>query len=84
MPSPGAFIFTVDAFPGQGAVAEGKLKVLISGNAFTVTNPVEAGADVHPLPSVTVTLYIPPPAVVILALVVFCVVAVKLPGPLHE
>jgi hypothetical protein len=57
---------------------------LIAGNAFTVTETVVPGNEKQPKLSVTVTLYIPEPAVEIPVLTVFCVDAVKLPGPCHK
>ena len=83
LPRPAAVTLTVEANPGQGKVDDGKLKVLTFGKAFTVTEPVVPAGDVHPLLSVTVTLYIPAPAAVMPVLEAFCVDAVNPPGPLH-
>jgi hypothetical protein len=55
----------------------------IVGKGFTVTVLVVPAIDLQPLPSVTVTLYIPAPAAVMPLLVAFWVEARKLPGPLQ-
>ena len=76
-------IVTVEVLPRHSVVAD-VLKLATFGSAFTVTAAVAAtGEEIHPLLSVTLTLYMPAPAVVIEVLVGFCVEAVKPPGPDH-
>ena len=68
---------TEDVPPRQGEVADDTLKLLTSGTGFTVTAVVKPGErDVHPLLSVTLTLYTPAPAAVMPELVALCVEAV--------
>ena len=56
--------------PTQSGLGEA-LTLVIVGKGFTVTVEVAPIGDVHPLLSVTVTLYIPAPPIAMLGRVVF-------------
>jgi hypothetical protein len=78
---PAGVAFKVSVLPWH--IVPGMASAVIVGNGLTVTVVVVPATEVHPLVSVTVTLYTPLPVAVIPGLVVFWVEAAKPPGPFH-